>query len=321
VPVDAPGRALTTAKLYAQVALPRLDGLPDPTTSGLAEAAALVDGAWAGPVPAPVRVLPAVLPAAEVQADAVQSAARPAGAVAIGRFENDFSPALLEVFGRDQHLLALGDTGAGKTNLLRVAAAGLVRTHRPDELVFAVVDPRHGLADAVPEDYLGGYAHNSVLAQRLAGAVAAQLAERSADDDRAGPMTGRAPVDPARALPRIVLLVDDYDVLSAAGGSPLAVLAPYLATGRDVGLHVLMTRRVAGAARGLYEQFTLGVREAGCLGLIMSGDRTEGQLLGGVRAGTMPVGRGQLVRAGEPVRVVQTAYLDPPGPRLVLEQP
>ena len=46
------------------------------------------------------------------------------------------------------------------------------------------------------------------------------------------------------------------------------------------------------------------VREAGCLGLIMSGDRTEGQLLAGVRAGTMPVGRGKLVRAGEQVRTV-----------------
>ena len=31
VPVDQPGRALTTGRLYAQVALPRLDGLPDPS--------------------------------------------------------------------------------------------------------------------------------------------------------------------------------------------------------------------------------------------------------------------------------------------------
>jgi DNA segregation ATPase FtsK/SpoIIIE, S-DNA-T family len=64
---------------------------------------------------------------------------------------------------------------------------------------------------------------------------------------------------------------------------------------------------VMGAARGLFEAFTLGVRESGCLGLVMSGDRTEGQLLGGVRASTMPVGRGRLVRAGEATRTVQTA--------------
>jgi DNA segregation ATPase FtsK/SpoIIIE, S-DNA-T family len=102
-------------------------------------------------------------------------------------------------------------------------------------------------------------------------------------------------------------------VLAASGSHPLAPLVPHLANARDVGLHVLMTRRVAGASRGLYEPFTLGVREAGCLTLVMSGDRTEGQLVGGVRAGTMPAGRAKLVRAGTPVRVVQTA-LHPPAP-------
>lgn len=295
VPADVPGRALTTAKLYGHVALPRLDGLPDPATSGLAEATTLVAGAWTGSTPAPVRVLPAVLPVADL-ADAPDVP----GMLPIGRFENDFSPALFDLAGRDQHLLALGDTGTGKTNLLRQLAASLVARYTSDELVFAVFDPRHGLAGAVPEDYLGGYAHNSALAQRLAAAVAAQLAARTGDDER--PVAGRN-------LPRIVLLVDDYDVLSASGNYPLGPLVPYLSTGRDVGLHALLTRRVSGAARGLYEQFTLGVREAGCLALIMSGDRTEGQLIGGVRAGALPVGRAKLVRVGEPVRMVQTAYL------------
>ncbi len=283
VPADAPGRALTSDKLFAHVALPRLDGLPDPATSGLAAAATLVRGAWTGPLPPAVRVLPPVLRAADL--------AGASGLVPFGRVEHDFSTAELDIAGRDQHLLALGDSACGKTNLLRVLAAGLVRRYGPDQLVFAVVDPRHGLADVVPEPHLGGYASSPALAQRLASAVAGQLA-------------GREPGDGA---PRVVLLVDDYDVLAASGTQPLAPLVPYLASGRDLGLHVLMTRRVMGAARGLFEPFTLGVRESGCLGLVMSGDRTEGQLLGGVRAATMPVGRGRLVRAGEAARTVQTA--------------
>jgi S-DNA-T family DNA segregation ATPase FtsK/SpoIIIE len=307
VPADTPGRGLTTGKLYVHVALPRLDGLPDPTSSGLADATTLVRGAWTGTLPAQVRVLPAVLPAADLADAAVAP-----GAVALGRFEDDFSPAVLELVGRDQHLLVLGDTGTGKTNLLRAAAAALVRSYTPEELVFAVVDPRHGLARAVPEEYLGGYAHNSVLAQRLAAAVAGQLGERTGGDEV--PTTGPPVGGLAAGLPRIVLLVDDQDVLAASGSHPLAPLVPHLANGRAVGLHVLMTRRVSGASRGLYEPFTLGVREAGCLSLIMSGDRTEGQLIAGVRAGTMPVGRAKFVRIGTAPRIVQTAYLAPEQP-------
>jgi S-DNA-T family DNA segregation ATPase FtsK/SpoIIIE len=180
-----------------------------------------------------------------------------------------------------------------------VLARGLMRGLGPRELVFATFDPRRGLAGAVPEDYAGGYAGNPALAAQLANAVAGELGKRDA-------ATGGH----AAAGPRIVLLIDDYDILAAAATQPLAPLVPFLAAGRDLGLHVLMTRRVMGSARGLYEPFPLAVRESGCLGLLMSGDRSEGQLFPGVRPSTMPVGRALLVRPGEAPRTVQTACLD-----------
>ncbi len=293
LPTATPGRALTTGSLTGQLALPRLDSLPDARGSGLTDAATMVRSAWTGSLPPPVRVLPAVLRSA----DLADAGAAP-GTVPFGRFESDFAPAVLDLFGRDQHLVALGDSGTGKTNLLRLLADGLVAQYSPDELVFAVFDPRHGLADAVPEAYRGGYAPNAALAQQLSAAVAKEVAQR----------------DPARGAggPRIVLLVDDYDILAASATQPLGAFVPYLAAGRDLGLHVLLTRRVMGASRGLYEPFTLGVRESGCLGLLMSGDRSEGQLFAGVRPTTLPVGRAQYVRAGEQARTVQTAYLDTP---------
>jgi DNA segregation ATPase FtsK/SpoIIIE, S-DNA-T family len=293
LPADLPGRALSSGKLYGHLALPRLDSVPDPTSSALAEAASLVRGAWTGPLPDPVRVLPPVLPAATL----LEVPAAP-GSIPFGRFESDFAPAVLDLFGRDQHVLVLGDSGTGKTNLLRLVALALVRQYGPEELVFAVFDPRRGLADTVPEPYRGGYAPNPALALQLATAVGNELASR-------GPTQ-------AGSAPRIVLLIDDYDILAASTTQPLGPLAPSLAAGRDLGLHVAMTRRVAGASRGLYEPFSLGVREAGCLALLMSGDRSEGQLIAGVRPTTLPVGRAQYLRPGEPARIVQTAYLEEP---------
>lgn len=93
----------------------------------------------------------------------------------------------------------------------------------------------------------------------------------------------------------------------------MAALTPYLASARDVGLHVVMTRRVSGASRGLYEPFTMSLRETGATGLVLSGDRSEGQLFPGVRAGVQPPGRGLLVRPGEVVSTCQLGWLDPAG--------
>ncbi|KOX13549.1 cell division protein FtsK [Saccharothrix sp. NRRL B-16348] len=297
LPVAQPGRALTTDKLHAQVALPRLDSVPDPVGSGLAEAATLVRSAWTGTLPPQVRVLPAVLPASDV----ADHPTKP-GSVVLGRFEHDHTPVTLDLFGRDQHLLVLGDSGTGKTNLLHLVADGLTRRYTREELVFAVFDPRDSLSDAVPEQYSGGRATNVTTASQLTAAVCKELNER----------------DPVARQPwmRVVLLIDDYDVLAASSTHPLGAFAPFLAAGREIGLHVVMTRRVSGASRGLYEPFTLGVHESGCLSLLMSGDPSEGRLLAGVRPVPLPVGRAQLIRPGGEVRFLQTAYLDRGGPTL-----
>jgi DNA segregation ATPase FtsK/SpoIIIE, S-DNA-T family len=302
---DQPGRVLTGDRLFAQTALPRVDGVPGDAGLGqvIGQLADAARAAWTGE-PAPrVRVLPPRLAATSLPS--VREAPR---RVPVGVDETSLRPLLLDLFDRDQHLLVLGDGECGKTNLLRLVARGLADRFGTEELVFAVMDPRRGLRDAVVGDHLGGYAGNGKVCGGLAAGIAKEVDKRmpeAVDDQQAladgGWFTG----------PRIVVLVDDYDMLTAAGQQPLAPFLPYVPSARDIGLHFVVARRVAGAARALYDPFLQALRESGTSGLVMAGDRGEGQLFPGVYAGPQPPGRGVWVRRGEPTRLVQTALAEP----------
>ncbi|MFI9308347.1 type VII secretion protein EccCa [Streptomyces triculaminicus] len=298
---DEQGRALTDGKLFAQTALPRVDALA--TTAGLGpaveQAVAVIASAWSGEGAQPVRVLPARIPAA-----ALPSATAEPHRVPVALDQTALAPVLLDLFRRDQHLLVLGDSECGKSNLLRVVAQGLMERYSDEELVFAVMDPRRGLRTLVPEEYRGGYAHNARLCGALATGIATELEKRMPDD-----LTAQDALASGTWFtgPRIVILIDDYDVLTTAGQQPLAPFLPFIPSAQDIGLHFVVTRRVAGASRALYEPFLMTLRESGTTAVVMTGDRQEGQLFPGVYAAAHPPGRGTLVRRGEPVRLIQTA--------------
>lgn len=301
LPKDRPGRALTPAGLAGHVAMPRVDGATDGATAPAAftdVARALAD-AVPGPLAPPVRVLPGLL-----HAEDLAPVSRP-GQVALGLSEKDFATRRLDLFGRDRHLLVLGDQASGRTSLLRHVCRQLVQTSSPDELVLAVYDPRQEFDGLIPDEYLGGHARSSLLGQRLSASIAEELRTRVPKD--AAP-TGRT--EPPS--PRIVLILDDYDVLTAGGGSPLAPLAPYVPMAAEIGLHVVLARKVTGAARGLHEPFTGAVRESGAAVLMMDGPRTEGALIDGRRAQRQPPGRGLYTSGGRAWETVQTPFSPPP---------
>lgn len=301
---DEPGRVLTDGKLFAQVALPRIDSLSSTTELGPAveQAARSVRAAWPGDLAQQVRVLPP-----RVQLSSLPSVTAQPQRVPIGLDQTALAPVLLDLFERDQHLLVLGDSECGKSNLLRLVANGLMVRHGEDDLVFAVMDPRRGLRTLVPEEYRGGYAHNSKICGALSAGIAKELEKRMPDDlaDQDALADGAWYTGP-----RIVILVDDYDILTTAGQQPLQPFLPFIPSSADIGLHFVVTRRVAGASRAMYDPFLTTLRESGTSALVMAGDRSEGQLFPGVYAGAQPPGRGLLVRRGEPNRLIQTALAD-----------
>ena len=321
---ELPGRGLTQSGLQFQAALPG-----DPAAV-LARALPGRDGA----VAPPLRLLPellgeAALPTADPEP--------PAGEPAIGRDgptglpfaleEHRLELVRLDLFGESPHLLVLGDAACGKSSLLRLIARGLAARHPPDEVALLVVDLRRGLLDLTALPNLTTYACTATAVAQAMDELRRQLEERSAAGASA-PLAipgGRLPpvaaavstADPgglARGWvgPRHVVLVDDYDLLPAATGSPLLPLVDLLGLGKELGLHVVLARRVAGIARAGFEPVFQRLRELGGSGLVMRGDPAEGPVLEGQRAGVLPPGRGVLVRPRRPPTLVQVAY-SPPG--------
>ncbi|GAA1347363.1 type VII secretion protein EccCa [Falsarthrobacter nasiphocae] len=297
LPVGRPGRALQDDSLIGHFALPRMDG--EASAEGLADAFAAISRELAehtdASCVAPVRVLPQVLPF-----ERLDPAPRE-GVLQLGLVEHDFSTQFVSLFGRDRHLLVMGDSQSGKTNLVRSVLRQLVDGADPDSLVVALFDPRQELDGAVPDEFLGGHAKSSMLAQGLAASIAQELENRVPKDP-----TASGPVVVPK--PRIVLVLEDYDVLTSGGTSPLAAIAPFVSMASEIGLHVIMTRKVAGASRGMFESVTAAVRESGAATFLMDGDRTEGALVNGVRARHFPPGRGLFIQGGRAPKTVQAAY-------------
>lgn len=303
----APGRGMAPPGIQFQVALPRLDGRD--TTHTLAEAQEEALGklaaAWSGVTAPPIRMLPERLTAAQLGGDADDGTA----GVPVGIAEHDLAPVRLELTDTEPHFLVLGDSGSGKSSFLRTWMKGLAARRSAWQARFVVIDYRRSLLGAVPQDYIGVYAGDPNAAAAYVEQVAAKLAERLPPPDTTMEQlrdrswwTG----------PEFYVVVDDYDLVGGTGRtSPLAPLVDYLPQAREIGLHVVAARRVAGLSRGLMGERLLNrVKELGTAGLVLSGDPREGVVLGDQRAAHRPPGRGVLVRRDYPPSLIQVALDD-----------
>jgi S-DNA-T family DNA segregation ATPase FtsK/SpoIIIE len=278
VPAGVPGRLLTADGHHAQVAL--ADEAVVPTLAA----------AWTGPVLPPVRVLPSKVLLDEVPASE--------NGVPLGVGGRDLGAVGLDLGGADPHLLVLGDGESGKSTLLRTFLLGLVERTTPREARVLVVDYRRSLLDVVPADRLLAYAGSAPAAADAVQELRTELVKRLPGADvTAAQLRDRS----WWSGPDVYVVVDDYDLVAVPTGNPLAPLLDLLAQGRDIGLHLLVARRVSGASRAFFEPVLQRLKELGTPGVILSGDRQEGALLGAHRASEQPPGRALLVRAkGEP---------------------
>ncbi|MGN9910696.1 type VII secretion protein EccCb [Phytohabitans sp. LJ34] len=296
VPEKVPGRGITAEGRHLLTALPALSAL-DGDPAALVRAIA---AGWPGP-PAPrVRLLPPVLPYDDLDLSSGAGLRLP-----IGIAEADLRPVDVD-FGSDPHLLLFGDAECGKSSFLRALATSITRRFAPEQARLILVDYRRSLLGAIDSDHLIGYGTTAATTGQLIESVDGYMRRRLPGPD----VTPQQLRDRSWWTgPELFVLVDDYDLVAAAPVNPLLPLVEHLPQARDVGLHLVLTRRSGGASRALYEPVIQRLRELASPGLVMSGDKEEGALVGGVRPEPLPPGRGRLVTRREGVRLVQLAYL------------
>jgi DNA segregation ATPase FtsK/SpoIIIE, S-DNA-T family len=309
VPENAPGRGIGASKHQIQMALPRIDSdrsIGD-LAAGVAGLAEAVAGAWTGDAAPEVRMLPARLPyLALPPRDDPQT-----HQLAVGIAEQDLAPVRLN-FAAEAHVLLFGDSDSGKTGFLRMLARRIVDTYQPGQARLILIDHRRGLLGEVGTEHLLGYGTDMATTTHLIAEAARGMADRLPGPD----------VTPERMRkrawwtgPELFILVDDYDlVVTSVNNNPLLLLMEYLPQGRDIGLHVIVTRRTGGASRAMYDPFLSRMRDVGSIGLLLSGTKDEGPLLGGVKAEPLPPGRGRLITRREAPKLVQLAWLPPADP-------
>lgn len=305
VPESSPGRGLTRDGLHFLAALPRIDGRAtvDDLSDGVKKFVDTVSFSWHGRRAAPVRLLPEVLPAASLP-QPEQTGAR----VPFGIEEDTLSPVSLD-FSADAHFLIFGDTECGKSNLLRIIAEGVTARNSPDQARLIFIDYRRSLLDAVGTEHTIGYAASSAAAAPLLADVREALTKRLPHPD----------LTPDQLRSRswwsgsdLFLIIDDYDLV-ATSSNPLLPIVELLPQARDIGLHVVLSRSAGGAGRSMFDPVIQRIREMGAPGLIMSGSKDEGTLLGSVKPQKLPAGRGYLVDRRAVTRLVQTALAEAAG--------
>jgi len=302
VPESSPGRGLTRDGLHFLTALPRIDGQPaaDSLAEGAAKLAETVAAAW-HTEPAPrVRLLPDAFPVT-----GLPGTAQTGKKIPFGVDESTLSPVLLD-FGADAHFLVFGDTECGKSNLLRLIAESVVDRYTPDEARLIFIDYRRSLLDSADTEHRIGYAASSAAAAPLINDVREAMTKRLPPPD----------LTPQQLRSRswwegsdLFLVVDDYDLVAGAS-NPLLPLADLISQARDIGLHLVLARSAGGAGRAMFDPIIQRVREMGSPGMIMSGSKDEGPLLGSVKPQAQPAGRGLFVERRTGSQLVQVALLD-----------
>ncbi|MFG2825196.1 type VII secretion protein EccCa [Kitasatospora sp. NPDC048365] len=299
-----PGRGLTPGKLHFLSGLPRMDGSSsiEDLVDGVADLVTQVNAGWTGPRAPQVRMLPAVLDGQSLP----KGFEHPELGIAFGVDEVELAPVFVN-FETDPLFIVFGESESGKSAMLRMLIKQITERYTPDQAGIVVGDFRRSLLGVVPPEYLVEYAAAapamSSIVEMLRGACSRRLPGPDVTPEQLRNRSWYSGKD-------MFVIVDDYELVATQSGNPMAPLAEFLPFARDIGLRIIVARNSGGAGRSLFEPIMQRMRELGGQGILLSGDKNEGALLGTVKPQPLPPGRGVFVsRRITAGQTVQTGWL------------
>lgn len=314
IPVNRPGRAVSSEKHHLMIGVPRLDGVhsAEGLVPAMAEAVREIAARHTDTAPR-VRVLPSKvhLQQLDPQPPGPDADYRTRWTVPVGVRESDLTVAHNHMHNTP-HQLIFGAPKSGKTTIATAIAQAICARNSPQQVRFMIADYRSALLEAVPESHLlpaGGINRNHDSLVESVKALAANLTKRLPPAD----------VTPAQLRqrswwtgPDVVLLVDDWHMIVAAGGmmSPMAPLAPLLPAAADIGLHIVVTCQMSQAHRATMDKFVGTAYGAGTPTMFLSGEKQDFPSRE-IIVKKRPPGQAFFVTP-DGKEVIQAAYVDPP---------
>ena len=307
IPKGRPGRGIDMAGHEMMIGLPRADAEQDPTTvsQGVAYTIKKIrEHLVAGEGPK-LRLLPEKITVEEILAQLPEQQILPTGGgdMILGVEESRLGPLVFNTRA-ESHLYLFGDSKTGKSTFLRSIMQEITRLYTPDQAKIIAIDMRRSLMSDVPKEYTLRYITNHEAAMKDLR-------------DTAGFLRGRLPGSDVTAEqirerswwsgPEFWVLVDDYDLAVTMSGNPIAELIDLLPQASDIGLHVVLTRRMGGAARATFEKVLQMMGDLAVTGILLSGNPSEGAIINGVKPRRAIPGRAQVVHRDLGVASAQMA--------------
>ena len=295
-------------------------GLPELTLGGRrvdvgAAVEAITRKAGAGSAAARVRMLPSAVGLDEVFAMWQRRGGRiGSGAAPFGLSEIGLVPAVAD-FATAAHLLLVGRPECGLSSGLATVAQAVMRVYRPDQAQIYVVDPHNDLLRVVEGEHLGDYVFREDQIRALGDRLGGLLTERMPAQDQS--QEELAAGSRRWTGPEIFVIVDREETLAswdtggfmAGTGYPLAALKPFISRGKEVGLHLVVSRGIAQWGRTQANPMVGELVKVKSPAIVMDGDPGEGPIIGTTKAVPAAPGRGLYVtdRVVAPVQIALPA--------------